>query len=260
MAAARGLNSMVAHLLERNAIQQWKYGPITSTLYPLEGVDVPHDFHWGTPVGDEKKKNDKELAKKDLRLKHQMDRGSDDVYDLMPGDSVICHLARGNDLQLFDHHLIRDILDNKWRNFGRPRFYRLMGSVLLFMALFTVAEVGLAEYKYWQNPSLLNTHPVGCFAQMACEGLAVLIYWAVKLRTEIIEAYQSKGWTGYIRDAMGVALIDNVITIALNMCIVGVAVARVGGHLEAGTDRVAAWREWEGSLTSIMSLVGWSPS
>ena len=257
MAAQRGESKMVMHLLERNKIVEWGYGPVTSVLYPLEGVDVPHDFHWGTAICPGKKKADKKLAETDLRLQAQMKKGSDDVYDMLPGDSVICHLARGNKLELFDHHLIKAVIRNKWNNFGLPRFRRLIGSVLAFMTLFTVAEVGLAKYKWWQNPDLFDSDPDGCYARIAIEGTAVLVYVVFKLKLEIVEAWQAKGFFGYITQAMGVAVIDNYLTIALVLCMIGVAVTRVGGS-QAASDQKAGWYEAESSITSVLSLVGWS--
>ena len=175
------------------------------------------------------------------------------VHAMMPGESVISYLYRGNRLALFDHFLVRAVIHNKWNSFGKPRFYREFCGVIIVMTLFSVAET--LPHKWW-----LGDEPgTDVYVQISLEGAAVAAFLFFKLRFEIVEAWQARGWFGYISDATGFSLFDNCATFLFVVCIIAITITRIGCIATSTDDdqHHDAWQIAESSCTGLTLAVGW---
>ena len=187
-------------------------------LYPLDGVNTPHGFHWGDSktgmTSRQKAQADKVLAKTDTRLKEQMAKGGiDDVNDLLPGDSLMAILFfsgnRSNFELLATHELLVAVQANEWRHFAKPRVITFVAKRLVFICLFFVSTVGLSHAKWWRDPDLFTTDPSSATACLAVEALWFLGFLE-KFRTELYEMRSAKGWFGYFtQQRFFIALGDN---------------------------------------------------
>jgi hypothetical protein len=48
LAAHLGHKKMFSHILERSKIVHWTWGPVSCSLYPLEGLDFPPEPNFAT--------------------------------------------------------------------------------------------------------------------------------------------------------------------------------------------------------------------
>ncbi len=54
LAASLGHKVMFSHILERSKMVHWTWGPVSCTLYPIAGLDLPPQAHYSTQSVDER--------------------------------------------------------------------------------------------------------------------------------------------------------------------------------------------------------------
>eukprot|EP00300_Choanocystis_sp_HF-7_P009494 c16463_g1_i2.p1 GENE.c16463_g1_i2~~c16463_g1_i2.p1 ORF type:complete len:552 (+),score=120.76 c16463_g1_i2:546-2201(+) len=102
LAAYNGASRMFAHLMDKSKKVAWTYGPVTCTLYPMEGFDSSYDH-----------KN----------------------------KGAIQHIVDGEHIDLLMQSRVIHLMDEKWKAFGKSHFTKrllLTGAYLLTFTVLTL--------------------------------------------------------------------------------------------------------------------------
>lgn len=103
LAGVEGNTVMFQHLMQKRKHIQWKYGPLTSTLYDLTEIDSPGDDH-----------------------------------SLL---ELIVTTKKREARQILDQTPVKELVSLKWKRYGRPYFCVLGAIYLLYIICFTVCCV-----------------------------------------------------------------------------------------------------------------------
>jgi len=154
LAAAMGHREMFQHILGKNSIIAWDYGPVTCKLFPLGGLEQP-------------------IVDPDTQLPVKtaiqcLCAGPREVITrcLRPENNMVPKETEDARLDLVACEEVRQILDNKWDGFGQTIFNRKLGLALAHMGAWTATTIvptsyaadmdHLARYPF-QNCAILCT-------------------------------------------------------------------------------------------------------
>lgn len=101
MAAVEGNTVMFHHIVQKRKQVQWTFGPMTSTLYDLTGIDS-----WG-----------------------------DDLSVL----ELVVSAKKREARQILDLTPVKELVSLKWKNFGRPYFWFLAALYVIYMICVTMS-------------------------------------------------------------------------------------------------------------------------
>ncbi|XP_029437647.1 transient receptor potential cation channel subfamily V member 6-like [Rhinatrema bivittatum] len=136
LAAMEGNTVMFQHLLQNRKHVQWRFGPLTSTLYDLTGIDSwEDDFSVLELVVSAKKREARR------------------ILDLTP---------------------VKELVSLKWQTFGRPYFYCLAALYLLYITCFTMCCI-YRPLKL-KEPNLNDSRDITTYVQKKTSGEAYITY------------------------------------------------------------------------------------
>ncbi|XP_029436989.1 transient receptor potential cation channel subfamily V member 6-like [Rhinatrema bivittatum] len=125
LAAVEGNTVMFQHLLQNRKHIQWTFGPLTSTLYDLTGIDS-----W-----------------------------EDDLSVL----ALVVFAKKKEAYRILDLTPVKELVSLKWQTFGRPYFYCLATLYLLYIICFTLCCINRPLKA--KQPDLNNTRDMTIFMQ-----------------------------------------------------------------------------------------------
>ncbi|CAF1031094.1 unnamed protein product [Rotaria sordida] len=105
LAAKLGLTDMFSFLLDERKIVQWRYGPVSCVLYPLD----------------------------ELELEFQQEGGN------TPGALEL--IVQNAQVELIMHPRIIDLVDQKWERFARRIFFRRFLVTIVYLFIFLITTI-----------------------------------------------------------------------------------------------------------------------
>jgi hypothetical protein len=190
LAASVGRNQMFMSLVNRSMKVQWKYGPVTSHMYPLEDFDMPLN-----------------VDKRDNQV------GALEV------------IVEEYNRELLNNSLVTILLNKKWNGFAENMFFRRFYWYLLYLVVLILWScVRLNESQIFTSDSDSNSSTPSCAYDVVdwYYVLSELLYWSVlvfistfagfKLKQEINEI-RHHGYKDYFSGS-GAKLVENYFSLS----------------------------------------------
>eukprot|EP00667_Euglena_gracilis_P002485 EG_transcript_2485 len=236
LAAAMGKVQMFQHILAKFTVGLWSFGPVTSRMIPLRGLEQPVLVY--TSHGELR------LSDHQLALSCMCAAENEQVTQCIPflGGSVGDEVYRGR-LDLIMLLEVQQLLDQKWERFGQRVFYRKLGVAFCVQVLWLISTIIPNHYN--QHPANLGAYPAENAAIISLEAL-VLLYIVCRLGSDAVRVLHY----GFTRSKGVMALNDFVGFAFCTTWLVGAALRAVAGlgHFPGAA----------AVFTALSCVVGWA--
>ncbi|CAF3802067.1 unnamed protein product [Rotaria sp. Silwood1] len=182
LAAKLGVTDMFSFLLDERKIVQWRYGPISCVLYPLD----------------------------ELELEFQQEGG-----DTPPGALEL--IVQNAQAELIMHPRIIDLVDKKWERFAGRIFFRRFFATLVYLFIFlitTILDQTRIETTTGKDRKMVVTsveHPGGIHQIVRTIGHLIVLAGAVSKGKSEIREMINVGVRKYFQ-VTGSALLENYLS------------------------------------------------
>jgi len=217
LAAAMGNKDMFEHILKKNTLKAWTYGPVVCYMVPLLGLEQP-------TVDDDGNVQDSLIALECLCGGYKRLTGCLPERPQGPSDKCDERVYEAR-LEMIMLPAIKGLLDKKWDYFGKPIFKRKRRFFFVVQILWTISVVIPNHYR--SKPTNLSEFPISngfIIAAEAIVGIMVLL----KLVGEVVEIAK-RGVKAYFTQMRGSSALDNVTSLSFNLLyLVGFIFRRLG--------------------------------
>lgn len=124
LAAKLGLTDMFSFLLDESKIVQWRYGPVSCVLYPLEELELA---------------SQQEVSIKLFNLSICLFLISSQYEDTSP--TVLELIVQNAQAELIMHPRIVDLVGRKWNCFARRIFFWRFLLTLVYLSIFLITTI-----------------------------------------------------------------------------------------------------------------------
>eukprot|EP00668_Euglena_longa_P003049 GGOE01003561.1.p1 GENE.GGOE01003561.1~~GGOE01003561.1.p1 ORF type:complete len:665 (-),score=190.39 GGOE01003561.1:20-2014(-) len=236
LAAAMGRVRMFQHILCKTMVGLWSFGPVTSRMIPLRGLEQPALVH--TSHGELR------LSGHRLALGCMCAAENEQVTQCIPfvGGTVGDEVYKGR-LDIIMLLEVQQLLDQKWERFGKRIYYSKLAVVFLTQVLWMVST--MIPNHYSVDPGNLRLYPVENGVIITLEVFVLLFV----VRRLLWDAFRLAHYgLGYFAKSKGVmALNDCIGVLFCTTWLVGAAL-RVAGN----------YPRVEAIFTATACLVGWA--
>ncbi|CAK4103427.1 unnamed protein product [Aphanomyces euteiches] len=245
LAAAMGKATMFQHILMSLAIKSWTYGPVTSMMIPLKGLE---ERTWRPKT---KKKAVSERAVRPMtseapkvetsahsplneasQLQHLLERrnvktaieclGSNSKLSNCINDKQLDTVVRDR-LEIIDSFEVKMVLDKKWEFAGQRLFLWNFGHHVVFCIVFTTSTFYTHHYR--DDGANIEWSQSWLHVVLECLILLEMIY---RIYYEVKQV-RKNGVMGYLEDS-GAAMVDNILKLAFCILIVLAVIFRLMGY------------------------------
>uniref|UniRef100_A0A7S1IC78 Ion transport domain-containing protein n=1 Tax=Eutreptiella gymnastica TaxID=73025 RepID=A0A7S1IC78_9EUGL len=210
LAAAMGKDEMFEHILNRSGRVEWPYGPVMSKLFPIydidqhlivmtadlqEALDKLDQMRASGTIDDTEYKRQRDAAiwksggwtyrdKESTKYRErEKKRNVLAIECLCAGRSLtmtrclpprrISNEVHEGRLKILMLPQIKELLDKKWRVFGKAKFYQKFARFLFFMTLATIGWVIPHHYRLAPEKAFTD-HPKETVCIIVCEAITAL--------------------------------------------------------------------------------------